>query len=110
MNISFFLFVDKISLKIFMNKFIVFCILIFELKNERRICRIFFLLKLCYVLYFFFYCIEKIFFESLLVICMFKRICFWFLFKYLGVLKCNLLFGLLLLYENMDKVFKCIDK
>lgn len=70
----------------------------------------FFFIKIVLCIIFFFLLYRKIFFESLLVICMFKRICFWFLFKYLGVLKCNLLFGLLLLYENMDKVFKCIDK
>lgn len=70
----------------------------------------FFFIKIVLCIIFFFLLYRKIFFESLLVICMFKRIWFWFLFKYLGVLKCNLLFGLLLLYENMDKVFKCIDK
>lgn len=53
---------------------------------------------------------RKTFSESLLVICMFKRTCLWLLSKYSGVLKCNLPFGSLLPYENMDKAFKCIDK
>lgn len=39
LNISLFSFVDKTSLKTFMNKSTVFCILTFEMKNERRIRR-----------------------------------------------------------------------